>query len=86
MYRLLNFIVGGLIEISRSADGKIKYNFHIRTVYICIIKVLFIHQLKELVSCLKNNIKIYYISFFLPVQYFNYLFIFQLIALNCHFL
>jgi hypothetical protein len=23
---------------------------------------------------------------FLPVQYFNYLFIFQLIALNCHFL
>jgi len=40
---------------------KFSLNFHIRTVqqHLDIMKVLFIHQLITLASCLKNNIKIY---------------------------
>jgi len=34
-------------------------NFHIRTVHLGIIKVLFIHQLMHRRAVLKNNIKIY---------------------------
>jgi hypothetical protein len=52
-------------------------NFHVRSVHLDIIKVLFIHQLMHKWVVLKNNIKIYikiYINIHYITKHFNGLF------------
>ena len=47
------------ICLQRMHRNNVTSNFHIRTVHLDIIKVLFIHQLMHKWVVLKNNIKIY---------------------------